>query len=354
MDVSPPALPALPPEDCAGGPVTWCQSLAVAQRCGALELCARLGRDRTLTEDTCSDCEQVVTLLTHMLQESPVKQALGQKCQELPIPTMVPMCQELVDKAFALLLTCLEGQVKPGVVCTQLGLCPQGPAWSRDSLLHQLLQGLHAAYADPQALPIPLPLCWMCRSLVGRIKSTIPKEGIAKAVSGLCHLLPGTVAGTCQCLTEKYTVIALQAALGQLGPRLLCGMLLMCVAEDGYGPEAEAGGQAGHCGACLVLAGVGSNSSGPGAKAALLRACASAHLGWEQCMDFIHQHQSRLPLLQGRHQDALAACQDLGLCEAKRASGPKHCSLGPVYWCSSMEAAKECGALKHCQDHVWG
>lgn len=92
-----------------------------------------------LQEDTCSDCEQVVTLLTHMLQESPVKvpraglggcgevpmphspdtsphpgslqQALGQKCQELPIPTMVPMCQELVDKAFALLLTCLEGQV---------------------------------------------------------------------------------------------------------------------------------------------------------------------------------------------------------------------------------------------------
>ncbi|XP_025068579.1 pulmonary surfactant-associated protein B isoform X2 [Alligator sinensis] len=192
------ALPALPPEDCAGGPATWCQSLAAAQRCGALELCAQLGRDRTLTEDTCSDCEQVVTLLTHMLQESPVK--------------------------------------KPGVVCTQLGLCPQGPAWSRDPLLRQLLQGLHAAYADPQALPIPLPLCWMCRSFVGRIESTIPKEGIAKAMSGLCHLLPGAVAGTCQCLAEKYTVIALQAALSQLGPRLLCGMLLMCVAEDGYGP----------------------------------------------------------------------------------------------------------------------
>ncbi|XP_025068578.1 pulmonary surfactant-associated protein B isoform X1 [Alligator sinensis] len=258
------ALPALPPEDCAGGPATWCQSLAAAQRCGALELCAQLGRDRTLTEDTCSDCEQVVTLLTHMLQESPVKvpraglggcgevpmphnpdtsphpgspqQALGQKCQALPIPTIVPVCQELVDKAFALLLASLEGQVKPGVVCTQLGLCPQGPAWSRDPLLRQLLQGLHAAYADPQALPIPLPLCWMCRSFVGRIESTIPKEGIAKAMSGLCHLLPGAVAGTCQCLAEKYTVIALQAALSQLGPRLLCGMLLMCVAEDGYGP----------------------------------------------------------------------------------------------------------------------
>uniref|UniRef100_A0A7M4DUR4 Saposin B-type domain-containing protein n=1 Tax=Crocodylus porosus TaxID=8502 RepID=A0A7M4DUR4_CROPO len=80
--------------------------------------------------------------------------------------------------------------------------------------------------------------CSDCEQVVTLLTHLLQEspEGIAKALSGLCHLLPGAVAGTCQCLAEKYTVIALEAALGQLGPRLLCGMLLMCAAKDGYGP----------------------------------------------------------------------------------------------------------------------
>uniref|UniRef100_A0A8B9C3B3 Saposin B-type domain-containing protein n=1 Tax=Anser brachyrhynchus TaxID=132585 RepID=A0A8B9C3B3_9AVES len=71
-------------------------------------------------------------------------------------------------------------------------------------------------------LPMPLPLCWLCRNFIGRLEASIPKEAAAAAVSRLCRVLPVAVAGTCQCLAERYTVLVLEAVLEHLGPRLLC------------------------------------------------------------------------------------------------------------------------------------
>lgn len=33
--------------------------------------------------------------------------------------------------------------------------------------------------------------------------------------------------------------------------------------------------------------------------------------------------------------------------------GARKCTYGPSYWCSSLEAAKECSALKHCIKNKW-
>lgn len=48
----------------------------------------------------------------------------------------------------------------------------------------------------------------------------------------MCRVLPVAVAGTCQCLAERYTVLVLEAVLEHLGPRLLCRLLLVCHPED--------------------------------------------------------------------------------------------------------------------------
>lgn len=55
-------------------------------------------------------------------------------------------------------------------------------------------------------------------------------------MSQLCRVLPGAIAGMCQCLMEKYTVIIVDFILGKLGPRLICGMMLMCATEENCGP----------------------------------------------------------------------------------------------------------------------
>ncbi|RLV64104.1 hypothetical protein DV515_00017593 [Chloebia gouldiae] len=84
----------------------------------------------------------------------------------------------------------------------------------------------------PKALPLPLPLCWLCRSLVARAEAAVPVGSVAAAAAELCRALPLPVAGACQCLAERYAALALEGLLGRLGPRLLCRLFLACRSGD--------------------------------------------------------------------------------------------------------------------------
>uniref|UniRef100_A0A670IVC9 Saposin B-type domain-containing protein n=1 Tax=Podarcis muralis TaxID=64176 RepID=A0A670IVC9_PODMU len=84
-----------------------------------------------------------------------------------------------------------------------------------------------------------LPQCWLCKNLVGRIESSLPKDAIGKSMAQLCRFAPGAAAGMCQCLMEKYTVTIVDAVLGKLGPNLICGMMLMCATEENCGPGTD-------------------------------------------------------------------------------------------------------------------
>lgn len=90
--------------------------------------------------------------------------------------------------------------------------------------------------AAGEALPMPLPLCWLCRTFLARAEAAVPKEAVAGAAAGLCRVLPVVVAGACQCLAQRYAVLGLEWVLGRLGPRLLCHLLLSCRPEDAYAP----------------------------------------------------------------------------------------------------------------------
>lgn len=91
--------------------------------------------------------------------------------------------------------------------------------------------------ATSKALPIPLPLCWLCRTFLARAEATIPKQAVAEAATKLCRVLPVVVVGACQCLVQRYGVLLVEEVLGRLGPRLLCRLLLSCGPEDGYAPS---------------------------------------------------------------------------------------------------------------------
>ncbi|XP_068518532.1 pulmonary surfactant-associated protein B [Anas acuta] len=285
-----------PAERCGVPPDAWCQSWGTALRCGALELCARRGWAPSAKEDMCADCQEVVTLLIRMANESATKVAvegfLRRECSALPVPTMVTPCQNLVHEYLALLGTHLEQHLKPSAICARLELCPGEPGGVLAVPPH-----LRAPSARPQVgdLPVPMPLCWLCRNFISRLEASIPKEAAAAAVSRLCRVLPVAVAGTCQCLAERYTVLVLEAVLGRLGPRLLCRLLLACHPEDdGCAPPAP-------------------------------------------------------PRPPGDQEDAALRA---GHEDPELSPKPGPCALGPAYWCSSPEAARSCKALRYCQDHA--
>ncbi|XP_054853173.1 pulmonary surfactant-associated protein B [Eublepharis macularius] len=364
---------------CAKGPTYWCKNLMTAIQCGTLQHCVQAGWNWTTNEDMCTDCEQIVTILMRMAKESAFKEAiqkyLEHECTTLPLQTLIPRCQTLVDTYFALFISTMEGQIKPSSVCTKLGLCHSEPIASENTFdelvpvveqFFQLLQGkaLITPNSQTQAkpgeeLPIPLPLCWMCRSFVGRIESTLPKGAIAKSLSQLCRILPAAIAGMCQCLMEKYTVIIVDLILGKLGPRLICGMMLMCATEENCGPEMSPGLLP--CQACLAISSqvklsLKANTTQTEIEAALLSTCSSTYSDWQkECESFVYQHQSKLATLLTKPWSSQTTCQELGACVAEGGSfsGNTACAQGPTYWCSSLSAAEQCKAVQHCQAHVW-
>nr|P15782.1 RecName: Full=Pulmonary surfactant-associated protein B; Short=SP-B; AltName: Full=8 kDa protein; AltName: Full=Pulmonary surfactant-associated proteolipid SPL(Phe) [Sus scrofa] len=76
--------------------------------------------------------------------------------------------------------------------------------------------------------PIPLPFCWLCRTLIKRIQAVVPKGVLLKAVAQVCHVVPLPVGGICQCLAERYIVICLNMLLDRTLPQLVCGLVLRC------------------------------------------------------------------------------------------------------------------------------
>ncbi|XP_062995340.1 pulmonary surfactant-associated protein B [Elgaria multicarinata webbii] len=367
--------------ECIKGATYWCNNLMTAIQCGALEHCVEAGWNRATKEDTCADCKQLATILIRMAKESSFKtsiqQYLEQECRALPLQTLVPRCQDLVDTYYADFITSLEGQLTPGKICGKLGLCPSDPLGSEDILaapapvMEQLLQGQaptlpssHAQASPREQLPIPLPTCWLCRTFVGKMESAIPKAAIGKAISKLCLVTPGAIAGMCQCLMEKYTVIIVDMIMGKLGPQLICGMMLMCATEENCGPEippAPFPAPTPGCQACLAItsrakAALKTNSSRAEVEAALLTTCSSSFLDWQECKSFINQHQPKLFTTLTKPWSVQTTCQELGACMAAEKPFPAAaaaCAQGPTYWCSSPSAAEQCKAVHHCQAHGW-
>ncbi|XP_061449344.1 pulmonary surfactant-associated protein B [Rhineura floridana] len=354
-----------------------------AIQCGAWEHCMQAGWNHANNEDICADCKEVVTILIRIAKESTLKTCiqkyLDDECDTIPLQTLIPSCQELVDTLYSRFITALEEQINPSTVCAKLSLCQSDSLETKD-IFHMLvpemeqqlqllrskgfiLPNSHTQDNPKEELPIPLPLCWLCRSFIGRAESYIPKAAIGQALSQLCLVMPSAVAGMCQCLVERYTVIIVDMILGKLGPSLICGIMFSCATEENCDPEiprVPLSAPVANCQACLTLitqakATLKANSSKTEMEAAVLAACSSTFSSWEECKRFIYQHQPKLFTLLTKPWNAQSTCQELEACVAEENPfpGTTACAQGPTYWCSSPRAAEQCKAVQHCQNHVW-
>ncbi|XP_047602686.1 pulmonary surfactant-associated protein B isoform X4 [Lutra lutra] len=173
---------------CARGPEFWCQSLEHALQCRALGHCLQEVWGYARADDLCQECEDIVRILTKMTKEAifqdTVRKFLEQECDVLPLKLLVPQCRHLLDTYFPVVIDYFQSQINPKVICSHLGLCKLGrpepgqePEPS-DLLLEKLiLPGLPEALQDlsERRLPIPIPYCWLCRTLIKRIQVVIPK-----------------------------------------------------------------------------------------------------------------------------------------------------------------------------------
>ncbi|XP_015419588.1 PREDICTED: pulmonary surfactant-associated protein B [Myotis davidii] len=345
---------------CAQGPKFWCQSLEQALQCRALGHCLQEVWGHAEADDLCQECSDIVLILIKMTKEDIFQDAmrkfLEQECDVLPLKLLVPKCRQVLDAYFPLILDYFQSQINPSAICKHLGLCRPGrPEPGRkpelpDPLLEPLLSEL-VLPALPGALqvlpqmqdhaeqkfPLPLPICWLCRTLIKRVQAVVPKGVLAPAVAQVCHVVPLVAGGICQCLAERYTVILLDVLLGRVLPQVVCGLALRCSSEDGAGPgltplgflQGEWLQQDPKCRFCEFVTSQAGNSSEQAVPQAMHQACLRFWLDRQKCEQFVEQHSVQLQSLMSRGWDARTTCQALGVCAATLS--PLQCIQDPLF-----------------------
>ncbi|KAF4016393.1 hypothetical protein G4228_007677 [Cervus hanglu yarkandensis] len=343
---------------CAQGPEFWCQSLEQALQCRALGHCLQEVWGHVEADDLCQECEDISRILTKMAKEAifqdTVRKFLEQECDVLPLKLLVPQCRHLLDTYFPLIVDHFQSRMNPKFICQHVGLCKprhpepgQGPEpWGRlqDMLVLPLLPEAPQVKPGPQTqdlseqrFPIPLPICWLCRTLIKRIQAVIPKGVLAMTVAQVCHVVPLLVGGICQCLAERYAVILLDTLLGRMLPQLVCGAVLRCSSEDSAGPALPALGslpgewlpQDSECQLCVFVTTQAGNSSEQAMPQAMRQACLGTWLDKQKCERFVEEHAPRLQTLVSSGWDAHRACQALGTCATP--FSPLQCFYSPHF-----------------------
>ncbi|XP_072258991.1 pulmonary surfactant-associated protein B [Pyxicephalus adspersus] len=362
-------------DGCARGPEFWCQDLVSAVQCGAMDHC-RQNVWKGGLDPLCLQCKQMVSLFIGMVKTSSIqksiKEYLHKQCSHYPLDLFLDECKKLVDQYEAALIDTIGSWLNPGSVCAQLTLCPRhlsddlkmdpmGDTVLLQNILstvHENVQMMHDKISQDMNgdWPIPKPMCMLCKTFISKFEAALPVSLVAKSAAGLCLALPSKIAGVCQCLVEKYTVILLDTLLGKLGPKLVCGLLFMCVTEDNCEADLEYDMTCETCMAVtsLVKPMAGTNVTQEQITKSLSRVCPEK-LDWKECHAFLQEHQKQLSHLLLKPLDHKTTCQVVGACPAAstaitEASG---CATGPTYWCQSLDNAKECNAIGHCLDNVW-
>ncbi|KAM4866593.1 pulmonary surfactant-associated protein B [Thomomys bottae] len=334
---------------CAQGPKFWCQSLEQAVQCKALGHCLQEVWGHAGADDLCQECEDIVRSLTKVAKEAifqdTVHKFLEHECDVLPLKLLVPQCHRVLQVYFPLVIDYFQSQISPKTVCRHVGLCQSGqpepeqePGMTDplpDPLLGKLSLpmlrgpifarfGPHTQDLSEQRLPIPLPYCWLCRTLLKRVQVVIPKGVLAVAVAQVCHVVPLVVGGICQCLAERYTVLLLDVLLGRMLPQLVCGLVLRCTTENGVIPALPALGslaedgllQDSECQLCMSVTTQAWNSSEQAMPQAMYQACLNYSSDKQKCKQFVEQHTLQLLALVSKASDAHTICQELGVCAA--------------------------------------
>ncbi|NWV81618.1 PSPB protein, partial [Dasyornis broadbenti] len=164
---------------CGVPPSAWCQSWVTALRCGALGRCPHLAQGRP-DVDACAMCQQLFNLLHHSSNQSAmqVPAGMGDRCHWVSWWVPASATQGGATVVAEVVVALRVPPQLPRQACAWLKLChgepgasPAVPVLEAPASHRQVPvspPGSGGAALSPEALPLPLPLCWLCRTLVAR------------------------------------------------------------------------------------------------------------------------------------------------------------------------------------------
>ncbi|XP_065313083.1 prosaposin-like isoform X1 [Gordionus sp. m RMFG-2023] len=253
----------------------------------------------------CKICEQVVTVLLEKLGNNRTRENirhwLDKICSVMP-STLGKDCRAFVDMYSETLMILLQNNMNSSQICQAFDFCQipnPPPVLSENASYHILDMDSPTVYAAPVR---NFDYCPVCHIAVAWLSQKIGKnstdEQIMEMAKRFCSELPGKWNKECLDYLDMYGVQALKLISEYMDPEVVCQQLGMCQSKriDILYTQADIDNQ---------------------------NKMAKFHLSSQKS-------------------------------ETKRQlAGSNVCTRGPGYWCQNMQTAKECDAIKYCQERGW-
>ncbi|CAK9829953.1 PSAP [Anthophora retusa] len=315
----------------------------------------------------CSLCEFAVHFIEKELGsergKNKVESVVHGVCKHLP-KTVSRKCNKLVDKHAATVVDLIIKNVSTKLLCTTIGLCSN----YRQEL--EVANEISIAKISEVTNDAKCAVCELAMYIIDKeLDGEKGKHKVEGAVHGVCNHLPKSLSQTCNNFVNEYGDAAIDAIIRK-SPKEVCNAIKVC---STYVQEVKASVK--QCAVCKSIMStiddlLDKDDVDNSIKHVVSKVCKYLPESVQkQCITIINSYGQSIINLVKRRENIHKICSKVSLCapedystvslESSRNKRSyekiriKQCTWGPVYWCSSNEAAHECKAVDHCRTHIW-
>lgn len=373
------------------------QEIDPSQICPMLHLCpdaklmalwhsvpAKYMLEEKKSQPSCPLCLLAVSQIYEVIKdnktEANIQAQLDKLCIHLP-ESLVEECTDLVKAYSKELIELLLADLTPQEVCVYIKLCDasKNPGPRDDFITDKdgeiLTNEIPNSPASTEVSESTQgPYCVICEFTMHYIDKVLGNEKerskIEKAVLEVCNHLPKSVSQECNQFVNKYASAVIDVLTKDVKPKQVCSMLGLCSL---YIQEIKA--SVTECALCKSIISVideflDVQDVDNSITKVLSKVCKHLPADKEhKCTTLINSYGQSIINIVKKRENIYKICSKIGLCapndysmvslensRIKRSyekNRIKHCTWGPVYWCSTNETARECKAVEHCKENVW-
>ncbi|XP_017889282.1 prosaposin [Ceratina calcarata] len=319
----------------------------------------------------CMICEYAMHFIDMELgsewNKKEIEHAVHGVCRHFP-DSITKKCDKFIVKFADVVIDIITKGTSPKEVCKAMGLCSEEIEASSE-LADTLLPGHSSAETYGDA---PCEICaYVMRYVDKELGNNRQREKIEHVIREVCHLIPEPGSRKkCNDFVTKYADIIIDMLTKEVSPKQVCAMLGLC---NSYVDEMK--DSVTECAVCKsimsVMTDLLDDADVPESlKHALTEVCHRVPDDQQNmCISLINSYGQSIMHIVKSKKDLKEVCLKIGVCpedysmidflensRIKRSyekNRIKHCTWGPVYWCSTNETARECKAEEHCKEHVW-
>lgn len=321
----------------------------------------------------CVICEYAMHYIDMELESKSTKKEIERAvygvCKHMP-SSVTKKCDMFIVKFADVVIDIITKGTTPKAVCKVMGLCP---TYSEEievsfELSDTRSPGRNSAEAVEDA---PCEICaYVMRYVDKELGNDRNKERIQEVIHDICNHIPGSASKKCNDFVTKYAAVIIDMITKEVSPKQVCAMMGLC---NSYVDEMK--DSVTECAVCKTVMSaltdlLDDDNVVESLKQALTQVCTRVPDDQQsKCISFVNAYGQTIMNIVKTKDNVKEVCGKIGVClndystidflESSRIKRSyeknriKHCTWGPVYWCSTNETARECKAEEHCKEHVW-